>query len=277
MAAPVWKTYAVRPLGLAGVASLLSWVVPGSDAVDDKIQEICACFAFSPVLNPMLLPPEGVRVSIRDGINIETYAENLPSLLCVCSWFARTSAGWQAGPVLTALALSSSLSGGFNYPKNWIIEMLQRLEHDSHPLGAGVTMPIRSAYPRDNFPAPCVSVNFEASTAGTQFLGDVSRLITPTRREEQKGWDVQIDLILWTFSVEKRDQLAPWFNEACHVVEHFCAQKGIHEPKSNINEGEDFSFSKAEVPLFYSAVTITGSMFSWLEVPIRNPIGHFSV
>jgi hypothetical protein len=277
MADVIWKTFAIEPLGFGGIATFVTWTMAGSDDPNDQILELAAFCDIAQVTDPLHLPATAVKVALDLGKNKETYFEGIPSPSCVVSWFALTPLGWQAGPVRTAINTGPSWTASYPYPKIWVVQMLQQLERESLPLGAGKTLAIRSAYPRDTFPTPCISVNFDAAPMGQQLIGDISRQINSQRIEERKGWSINISVILWAETPEERDSLIPWLGEVAQALVHLAPYQNIAEPNYHISESEDFTGSKDERPLFIGMAQITGIVWSRLEVPVRNPKGHFTI
>jgi hypothetical protein len=272
MADAVWKTYAVTPLGFAGIATFLTWVVAG----DSPILEVAAFVDTVPTTDPTHLPSTAVKVPLNQTPNAAVYAEGLPYPLATVSWFTRTAAGWVAGPVRTDIAITSTWEGAFPYPKTWAIELLQKLERETQPLGSKI-LAIRGGYPRDSFPVPCISLLFEANPTGALMVGDIGQELSYTQNREVRGWDITLQVILWCDTPEDRDMLIPWLGKVTQALIHLAPYQQFSDPTFNITETEDFTGSKAEMPLFIGMVTITGKTWSNIDVPMRNPQGHFTV
>jgi hypothetical protein len=273
MAGAIWKTYAVNPLGFGGVATFLTWVIQG----DEPILEVAAFVDTVQVLDPIVLAETTVKVVLDLEENNSIYVEGLPSPVCVVSWFTRTATGWKPGPVRTGIDTAPNWDAAFPYPKIWVVDMLQQLERETQPLGADKVLAIRSAYPRDQFPLPCISVNFEAAPIGPQLVGDVAANLGPQRIKEGKGWAITISVILWSDTPEERDSLVPWLGRVSQALVHLAPYQQITEPNYNITENEDFSGGKLEIPLFIAMSQITGTCWSRLDVPVRDPQGFFTV
>ena len=274
MAAPVWKTYAVRPSGFGGIATFWSWVQPGSEDDADAVLEIRAKVGPAATTNPS--DPTLPTVTLPLDPNGQVYAQGLLAGAATVSWFARTASGWSAGPV-REVDLSPSWDSMFDYPKAWVVRLLQLLEGETAPLGAGRRLQIRTAYPRDAFPPPCISVNFEASPASSLMLGDVASKKGPQTVEERRAWTVTFGINLWCLEPEERDELAPWLLRAMQALVHLAPYNNLSEPTYSISESEDFSGSKLERALFVTSCQLSGTMWSSLTVPVHNPVGHFTL
>jgi hypothetical protein len=272
MADAIWKSYAIEPLGFAGIATFLTWVVAG----DEPILEAAAFVDTVQVTDPEHLASTALKVPLSLAPNTKVYAEGLPNPACVVSWFTRTASGWVAGPVRTGIQTASTWDGAFPYPKTWAIELLQKLERETRPLGDKV-LAIRGGYPRDSFPIPCISLLFEASPSGAMMVGDIGQELSYTLNRENKGWDITLQVILWCDTPEDRDNLVPWLGKITQALTHLAPYNQFSDPNFNISETEDFTGSKAEIPLFIAMVTITGKTWSNLDVPQRIPQGHFTV
>lgn len=274
MATPVWKTYALRPLGFGGVAQLLSWAEPGSDASADALLELRAKVGSTATTNPD--SPAHKTVTLPVGIrNASTYAQGLLSGPVVASFFARTASGWSA-PVVVEGVLSSTWEFNFAPPKDWVTALLQQLEREKAPMGAPGRVQVRHSFPRDTSPLPHISVQMEAVPASVALLGDDGGLASRQVQILRSGWHVGFSIVLWTDTPEDRDHLLPWFLCAVQALCSLAPYNGFSEPTASITEGEDFSGSKAEKALFMLSCQLTGTMWSSIAVPVHNPVGHIT-
>lgn len=295
MDAPVWLTYAASPLGFGGVAQFLVRLKSSSTHPFDQIEEARVLVGTSSFADPN--DKNAQIVDLVLGNNVQTYADGLPPGNVVLSWFARINAGpklngkhrlnrggrlskyetgWFNGPITTA-DLSPTWVSDFSYPKNWVVSTLQQMELQTLPLGGGKHLPIRSAYPRDNFPIPCISVNLEASQIGNPLVGDIARSLTLQKTEERIGWNITLDILLWCDSPEDRDALAPWLLQCVQALTHLAPYNNLENPTFSFTESEDFSGGKAERPLFITGCQLLGIMWSKLTVPVRTCYGHLTV
>jgi hypothetical protein len=274
MALPIWNSYAVRPLGFGGMALFCAWVLPASSLPADAILEVLAKVGPTEAATPADLGSAAVSVPL--GKNAEAWEKGLSSGPCVVSWFARTAAGWQKGPAVAA-DLSPTWTSEFAYVKPWVIETLQQLEGETLPLGADEHVSIRGAYPRDTFPPPCISVSFEAAPQGQKLIGDHAKTLSPTRVQERQPWNVTISMVLWSLTPEERDLLAPWFLQSMQALSYLAPYNNLAEPSFNINESEDFSGALMEKPLFMITCSLSGIMWSSLNLPTRNFQGHLTI
>jgi len=271
--APVWNSYAIRPMGFGGIAILCAWVLPGSTASADAILEVRAKVGLVAVTDPA--DTSAVSVAVPVGQNKEVYAQGLESGPCVVSWFARIESGWVAGPQISA-DLSSSWVSSFDYIKPWAVRLLQQLEAETAPL-TPKKVNVRGAYPRDTFPMPCISVTFEAMPQGQTLLGDIARPVDDTHTEERKPWTVSLTVVLWSETPEERDLLAPWFLRCMQALSYLAPYNNLAEPSYNLTESEDFSGQYLEKPLFIVSGNLSGTMWSSMELPVHNFIGHLTI
>jgi hypothetical protein len=277
MAAPLWNSYAIRPLGFPGMATLTAWVLPGSDAPTDAIAEIVAKVGSAPVA--VVTDPTAASVSLDLGANSSSFSQDLFSAgPTVISWFAKDAAGiWHKGPEVTA-DLSSSWGAAFPYLKGWAIKTLQTLALDRAPvLPDGRKVTIRGSYPRDTFPLPAMSVQFEAAPQGQRSLGEQGRPLSALLFREETPWAVSLRMVLWSEFPEERDTLAPWFIQTMQALSALAPYAGLAEPSFNLSESEDFSAALMEKPLFLLSCGLNGTLWSQLTLPQRNYQGHLTV
>ena len=274
MASPVWLSYCARPLGIGGVVQVCAWAVPGSDDPADAVLEVAALIAPTQV---SWGDPSGVLVDLPNTENGLSLMTGLPAAPCVVSFFARTAAGWQVGPAVTGLDLVSTWTADFGYPKQWAVDVLKQMERDSQPLGSETRMEIRTSFPRDTMPLPCLSVQFEASPQAQKLLGNVAQSLAPHTLEERIPWNVSLTEVLWCETPEDRDMLGPWFGSAMQGLAHLAPFTNLAEPTYQFQESEDFSRALYEKPLFLITGTLTGIVWSKFTLPIRNWIGHLTV
>lgn len=272
MATPTWKSYAVRPSGIGGAASLCSWVVAGSDAAADAILEVCALVSDKAV---SWGDTSAKRADFDVDRNAISFDYGFPAGPAVASFFARTAAGWIAGPSVS-VDISPTAKIDFAYPKNWVIDVLQRIERDFKPWGE-TRLEIRGSFPRDNIPLPCISVQFEASPQGQKVLGNIARDITLTSALLRIPWNVNLTMQVWCETPEDRDKLAPWFHSALDLLADMAPHQGFDEPVHQFNENEDYSMAFYEKPIFLLVGTLSGICWSSLTLPDRNWIGHLTV
>jgi len=277
MAAPVWNSYAIRPLGFPGMATLTAWVLPGSEVSTDAIVEVVG--KVGPAAVALITDPTAVSVAIDLGTNTSSFTQDLffsgPTIV---SWFAKDAAGiWHKGPEITA-DLSSSWGAAFPYLKGWAIKTLQTLTLDRPPvLPDGRKVTIRGSYPRDTFPLPCMSIQFEAAPQGQRGLGDMGRPLSTQVMREETPWNVSLRMVLWAEFPEERDTLAPWFIEQMQGLAALAPFAGLAEPSFNLSESEDFSAALMEKPLFMLSCGLNGTLWSRLTLPQRNYQGHLTV
>lgn len=274
MALPVWLSYCARSLGIGGVAQVCGWAQAGSADPADAVLEVAALIAPEQV---SWGDPTGVLVDIPLGTNGLSFMAGLMVGPVVVSFFARTAAGWQAGPAVTGMDLTSSWTAEFDYPKQWVVDVLKQMELDSQPLGAETRMEIRTSFPRDDIPMPCLSVQFEASPQAQKLLGNVAQSLTPHTLEERVPWNVSLTEVIWCETPEDRDMLGPWFGKVMQALAALAPFTNLAEPTYQFQESEDFSRALMEKPLFLITGTLTGIVWSKLTLPIRNWIGHLTV
>lgn len=276
MAAPIWNSYAIRPLGFPGVATFTAWVEPGSLLSTDAIQAVTAKVGTAAVA--LVTDPSAASVSVNLGPNESTFSEDLLSGAAVVSWFAQDAAGvWHKGPEVN-VDLSSSWGSDFPYLKGWAIKTLQKLALDHvPPLPGERKVAIRGAYPRDTFPLPCMSVQFEAAPQGQRSLGDMGRPLSTQVMREETPWTVSLRMVLWSEFPEDRDTLAPWFIETMQALSSLAPYAGLAEPSFNLSESEDFSAALMEKPLFLLSCGLNGTLWSRMTLPQRNYQGHLTV
>jgi hypothetical protein len=275
MAAPVWNSYAIRPIGFPGAASFVGWVLPGSDAPADAILGVRALVGAAGVATAT--DPTAIAVPLDVLTNAEAYAQGLIAGPAVVSWFARIASGWVKGPEV-AVDLSTGWSASFPYIKGWAIKTLQTLALDKPPtLPGDRKVTIRGAYPRDTFPIPCMSVQFEASPQGQRSLGDLGRPVSVQVAREEVPWNISLRMVLWSEFPEERDTLAPWFIETMQALSALAPYAGLAEPTFNLSESEDFSASLMEKPLFMLSCGLNGTVWSSMTLPQRNYRGHLTV
>jgi hypothetical protein len=272
MASPVWNSHATRPLGVGGMAMFCGWVVAGSSAANDAILDVVALIAPAQV---SWGDASATMVHVPLGTNGLAFESGIPSLPRVISWFAQTPLGWVAGPV-DSVDFASSWSSSFNYPKHWAVDFLQQLERDTAPLGA-TRLEIRSSFPRDDIPLPCISVQFEASPQSQKILGNMAKSLTATTFEERIPWNVSLSLQLWCDTPEERDVLAPWYLGCMQALSAVAPHNAMDEPIFQFQENEDFSMGFYDRPLFLLTGNLSGVVWSKLTLPVHNWIGVITV
>ena len=274
MADPVWKSFAIRPHGFGGIATLCSWAIPGSSASQDAVLEVSAVVA--PAAVSTHNDSTGTEISMPLEKNGMIYQEDLIDGPCVVSWFARKASGWVAGPTVAA-NLSSTWVSEFEFAKDWTVKALQQREAEKQPLGSSRRVEIRGEYPRDSIGMPCLSVSFDAVPQGQKVLGDTAKMISPTLVEERVPWTVTLGIVLWCDTPELRDELTPWFTGAMQALAHLAPHNDLEEPTYSISQNEDFSGQQVEVPLFLTTCTFSGTMWSKLRIPVHNYLGQLTV
>lgn len=274
MADPIWSSYAIRPHGFGGVATLCAWVLPGSSAPEDAVLEVVGVVAPTAVATHD--DASGVSVSLPLVQNGQAYQEDLVAGPCVVSWFSRVAAGWVKGPEVHA-DLSSTWTSEFDFAKAWVVKALQQREAEKVPLGGTDHINIRGEYPRDTIAMPCLSVSFDAVPQGQKVLGDMAVRITPTLMEERVPWTITLGLVLWCTEPEMRDDLTPWFLGAMQAISYMAPQNNLEEPTYSIAQNEDFSAQQVETPLFLTTCTMSGTMWSKIRIPVHNYLGQLTV
>ena len=274
MASPVWNTYAARPLGIGGAGQFCSWVVAGSSDPVDAILEVAALVAPSQL---SWGDRSGVLVDFDGSANGLSFVAGLPEdAPQVVSFFARVASGWVAGPIVSGVSFAHSWTSDWYYPKQWAVDTLKSAEAEAQPLGPNARVEIRSSFPRDGIPMPCLSVQFEASPQAQKILGDLAQVLSNTVIEKRVPWNISLTVVCWCETPEDRDILGPWFGSAMQVLSELAPYTNLAEPVYQFQESEDFSLVLMEKPLFLLTGTITGTVWSKLTLPIRNWIGSFT-
>jgi hypothetical protein len=248
------------------------WVDAGSAFPEDVILDVAALIAPAQVAWG---DPSAVVVHVPVGINGMAFETGILAAARVVSWFAQTSTGWHAGPV-DSVDFSSSWSSDFNYPKLWAVDFLQQLERDTTPLGT-TRLEIRSSFPRDNIPLPCISVQFEASPQAQKIIGNMAKEITATTFQERIPWNVNLSLQLWCDTPEERDDLAPWYLGCMQALAAVAPHNAMEEPVFQFQENEDFSMGFYDRPIFLLTGNLSGTVWSKLTLPVHNWIGVITV
>lgn len=274
MAAPLWNSYAVRPFGIAGAGNFVGWAVPASVAPADEVLELKALVSLAPVTGHD--DPTATAVPVPVSHNGSAYAQGFPGEACLVSWFARTGSGWNAGPVVPA-NFEAAWSAKFSYLKTWAATTLQRLEREGLPLGENGKVHVRTSYPRDTFPLPCLSVQFEAAPQVQTVLGNFAAAPAAQISQERVPWSMSLSVVLWCDTPELRDEITPWFLQAMTALGSLSPMVGLAEPSYQFNESEDFSGALMEKPLFVVTCNLSGTVWSELKIPSHNYQGHLTI
>lgn len=276
MAVPTWKSYAARPLGLGGAVQVCGWAEAGSCDPTDAVLTTAVLLSPTPVswgdstATRLDLPSP----PIKNGLGYEAGLAAGPMTAC---FFAETAAGWQTGPVVTGFDLTSTWTAQFDYPKQWAVDTLKQMEKDTQPLGSSTRLEIRSSFPRDDIPLPCLSVQFEAAPQAQKILGNLAQSLSTQVEEQRIPWNVQLTIVCWAETPEDRDMLAPWFGEVMQALAALAPFTNLAEPVYQFQESEDFSRQLMEKPIFLLTGTLTGILWSKLTLPARNWVGHLTV
>jgi hypothetical protein len=256
------------------VAQFCGWVEAGSDDPSDAILSMVALVSTT---QAAWGDASATRVDFSSLQNGLAFMIGLPAVPVVVSFFAQTAAGWQVGPVVSGVDLSPAWTAEFDYPKNWVVDVLKRLERDTQPLGPDTRMEIRSSFPRDDIPMPCLSVQFEASPQAQGILGNVAQSMATQTIEKRIQWNVSLTEQVWCETPEDRDMLGPWFGGVMQALVELAPFTNLAEPTYQFQESEDFSRALMEKPLFLLTGTLSGIVWSKITIPVRNWIGHLTV
>lgn len=276
MAAPVWKSYAARSFGIAGAGNFIGWVVAGSPDPADAILEVKALVKTTATSDPS--DPDAVVVPVALRVNGQGFSQNLPGEPCVVSWFCRVASGWLAGPQVPCNFVAE-WEVVFPFLKPWAVSTLQRLNRERPAMDVDLPrkLTIRTAYPRDNIALPSISVQFEALPQGQPVLGDYAASLGVNLAEQRVPWSISLSVVCWCETPEDRDALTPWFLQAMTALGSLSPMVGLAEPSYQFSEGEDFSASLYEKPLFLVSCTLSGTLWSDLKLPAHNYIGHLTI
>lgn len=219
--------------------------------------------------------PTAIQVPLSLSPNVLQFAQDLPGAPSKVCFFARIASGWVAGPVVSC-DFSPTWVQPFNDKKAWAAETLQRLALEGNPIPAR-PIQVRVAYPRDDMPIPSISVEFDAAPPAQALLGDLGGAPGAALSNETLPWNASFTFTLWSNTPEDRDILRPWFQQACHALKALCPYQGINEPSMSFSTSEDFSGQIADEPLFIVSCNLSGMLWSSMDLPEHNYVGHLTV
>lgn len=272
-----FDTYLIRPLLQGGTGQVQTAVRgQGIERVVVKIGASAASAWDDATMKTIEIP---LGDTPGDGsMCYAAFSQALASEQAVASWFVKLSTGWQAGPVVQGIDLTSKYSGAFPWLKGTIIDLLKQgvIDNPLH-LNDNRTFQVRSAFPRDSHALPVMSVQVTAVPTGVQVVGDASSSGLKVGQQVRKvrGYNVTVDMIAWTDQPEEREEIAPWLGSTCLAVIETLPFFGAHEPTFTLNESEDFETLK--VPIFLVTGTINFTAFSDLSYPVPTCYGHIQL
>jgi hypothetical protein len=271
-----FDTYLIRPLLTGGMGYIQAAVSGDVKRVVAKIGTAPAASWDDPTLSTVEIP---LGDTPGDGTMRDiAFSEGPVTDSAVVTFFAETTSGWQLGPIVEGIDLSSHFIANFPWFKPLLIQTLQRLEQTNPPqLQDGRRLAVRGAFPRDTKALPRCSVQISAMPSGISVIGndEDSGNVIGSKAHKTRGYSISVDVIIWSDQPEERDILASWLADALLVVEDTIAYFGAQEPSSSVSEGEDFETLKA--PIFLVTGSVNFTAWSSLSFPVPTSYGHLQL